>query len=207
MTKSDAQKTITRDDVFADFGRRVKNGYDPGRVERHLRKVADGVADLVSRINGDQDVSESVELVMKATHKSVDAALSDARSRADEIVGFAESHAVTITVSAEESAANLLREAEESVAARIREAESTLGAINELIKTRQEELAEFEAKVARRVSELRAASDSIRDIAQDVALPTPPPEVIDLDDSGRAGDETFLEVDLTLSQDSSPTRF
>ncbi len=207
MTKSDPQKTLTRDDVFADFGRRVKNGYDPGRVERHLRKVADGVADLVSRINGDQDVSESVELVMKATHKSVDAALSDARSRADEIVGFAESHAVTITVSAEESAANLLREAEESVADRIREAESTLGAINELINTRQKELAEFEAKVAKRVSELRSASDSIRDIAQDVSLPIHPPEVIDLDESDLSNDEEIPEVDLTLDPDSFPTRF
>jgi len=192
--------------VYADFGRRVKNGYDPGRVERHLRKVADGVGELVSRINGDQDVSESVELVMKATRQSVDTALSDARSRADEIVGFAESHATTLTVSAEESAANMVKTAEQDIASRIHDAESRLGAIDELIETRQARLRDFEAKVATRLLELCSASDSIRDIAHDLSLPVDQ-QVIDLDEREQA-DERVVETSGTGDQaDSIPTKF
>ena len=173
-------KMLNKNDVFANFGRRVKNGYDPGRVERHLRKIADGVDDLVGRINGDQEVSESVELVMKATRQSVDTVLSDARGRAKEIVGYAESQAATIKISAEDAAQSIRQATEADIAERIRDAESKLGAINELIDSRQAILREFEDKVATRLAELRSASDSIRDQVQSVAIPS----VIDLTDQG-----------------------
>lgn len=179
MSNVDGRRSLTPNDVFADFGRRVKNGYDPGRVEKHLRRVADGVSDLVSQINGDETVSESVELVMRATRKSVDEVLNDARGRATEIVRAAESHASTITISAEELATKRREDLESDIAARIDEAESRLAAVEELIARRQTQLREFEAKVEQRVSELRAASDSVRDLTISISLPADS-EVIDL---------------------------
>jgi len=181
MTDVEGRKPLTRNDVFADFGRRVKNGYDPGRVEKHLRRIADGVSDLTSQINGDAEVSESVELVMKATRRSVDSALSDAHARAGEIVSAAESHATTITISAEQLAAERLNEVERDLSDRIADSESRLGAIEELIEQRQTELREFEVKVSRRLSELRSASDAVRDLSIHLALPSTP-DVIDLVD-------------------------
>ena len=42
---------LSADDVFVDFGERVRRGYDPERVDSHLEAVASGIKALRSQID------------------------------------------------------------------------------------------------------------------------------------------------------------
>ena len=96
------QQGITADDVIVDFGERVRRGYDPAAVDAHLQRIARGVADLQNRSeSGDGD--ESLELVLKATRRSVEEALAEARERANRILDDAAVRAAS-TVAAARSA-------------------------------------------------------------------------------------------------------
>ena len=87
MSTRDTPRVAT-DDAIVEFGERVRRGYDPDVVEAHLRRIAHAVGDLQSRLDQTGQDDESLELV-RATRRSVDEALAQARETADRIVAEA----------------------------------------------------------------------------------------------------------------------
>ncbi|MFQ5557921.1 MAG: hypothetical protein ACE5GB_10510, partial [Acidimicrobiales bacterium] len=69
----DHPEWIDSADVFADLGDKVRRGYDPDRVDRHLARLAEAVdkmrSELERRAAAEQ---ESLDVLMRATRRSVE---------------------------------------------------------------------------------------------------------------------------------------
>jgi DivIVA domain-containing protein len=194
------EQGITADDVIVDFGERVRRGYDPAAVDAHLQHIARGVAELQSRAEGESG-DESLELVLKATRRSVEEALAEARERANRILDDAAVRAAS-TVAAAEAEATELRSAAESTARQLtQEAETKLSVaeaeaaeaartageqarerhaeISRLLGVREVELAGLDEEIARRQESLRVVGLEILRVADgvvDLRDPEPTPD-------------------------------
>lgn len=183
------EQGITADDVIVDFGERVRRGYDPAAVDAHLQNIARGVAQLQSRAEGESG-EESLELVLKATRRSVEEALAEARERANRIlddaavraastVAAAEAEATEIRSAADSTARQLTQEAETKLSvaeAEAAEAARTAGEqarerhaeISRLLGVREVELAGLDEEIARRQESLRLVGLEILRVADGV---------------------------------------
>jgi len=185
-TGGDDQLPLAPEDVLIDFGDKVRKGYDPAKVDAHLRRIAAGVSDLAARVDSSSPGDdESLELVLQATRRSVDEALSEARTRAEQIVADAEARADQMVTEAETKAVGTMsdaqaeaervlddarfearREREDAATATAtmeRESKERIAEIERLSEVREVELAALDTEIAGRQAILRdAATDLVR---------------------------------------------
>ena len=90
---------------------RVRRGYDPAAVDHHLALLKSQVSTYLEREEHDPD--ESLDLVLRATKRSVDEALQDARDRAESILAEAHAEAAQIRDQAAIDAERLTAAAED----------------------------------------------------------------------------------------------
>ncbi|MDW3218330.1 MAG: DivIVA domain-containing protein [Acidimicrobiales bacterium] len=139
---------------------RVRRGYDPAAVDHHLALIKSQVGTYLERETHDPD--ESLDLVLRATKRSVDEALQDARERADAILAEAHAEAAEIRQEARTEATRLTADAEERVRALDGEGRERYAEMGRLTEARGREMRRIDA-------ELRARTDSLRSAAEDLA--------------------------------------
>lgn len=173
MSSESAADLLDPDAVFTDFGEPVRKGYAPEAVDAHLRRLAEGVRALRSRLaeaeqraasagGGD---NESLEMVLQAARRSVEEALAEARARAAQIVAEAEDEARRTTDDAVRSAERTVVAAENEVAEMRAEAQRELASLDRMIEERRQILAGIDAQVAVRERALRAAAADLTEVA------------------------------------------
>jgi len=146
--------------IARDF-ERVRRGYDPGAVDHHLALLTSQVKVLLeSRAHADPD--ESLDLVLKATRRSVDEALHDARERAEAIVA-----------SAREESELLKAEAAERCLALDAEGRERYTEMGRLTDSRLEQLARLDSQIADRQQVLRATAGDLERLAASLNEPAP----------------------------------
>jgi len=153
--------------VVRDFAR-VRRGYDPAAVDRHLATLAEKMAALTER---ETAPDESLDLVLQATRRSVDEALQDARARAETIVAEAEEVAASRIAEAEAAADTVTTHAAEKVFALDAEGRERYAEMVRLTDARTDTLARLEAEIADRREVLRATAADLEQLAQTLAEP------------------------------------
>jgi len=144
--------------IARDF-ERVRRGYDPAAVDHHLALITSQVKMLIeTRAAADPD--ESLDLVLKATRRSVDEALQDARGRADHIVAAATEEADAVKAEATERCRALDAEGRERYAE-----------MGRLTASRAEKIAELDEEIAERQQVLRAAAGDLERLAAGLSEP------------------------------------
>jgi len=135
---------LSSDDVFADFGQKIRHGYDPEIVDRHLEVLAAGIKALRREVDAADSVDDeplrvmmraglrSVEEAFEETRAKVEATLAQAEQDAERRLADANSKAKAICFSGEEKA----HQQQETID--IRRAEIT--ALDEEIELRQSAL-------------------------------------------------------------------
>ncbi len=184
MLHNDEHRLISSEDVFIDFGERVRNGYDPGRVERHLRTLSDGIVGLRELIDNGGLESESVELVLKATRRSVDEALGEARDRASGIVSDALAEAEGIRKNARQKAARRQSAAEselERVATRQDALSQGITTLESEIETRKSALLDASVQLANLAAALTPTADDSLSVINLRTPETPQTMVVKVD--------------------------
>jgi DivIVA domain-containing protein len=134
--KSDRESDLT---WIAPTFDRVFRGYDPAAVDRHLADVIERVSQLLER----SGPVGSPDLIRRATKRSVDEALRDARARADSIVAEAEARIRELDTRHHDRKAELER----------------------LIATKTSELQTLEQQIKARQESLRATAADLRRLA------------------------------------------
>jgi len=155
--------------TFSRDFERVRRGYDPAAVDHHLALIKSQVQVYLERAAGEPD--ESLDLVLKATRRSVDEALHDARVRADAIIADAHADAAQIRADAASEAGRLAHES--------RERYDEMG---RLTAERARELASLDSELSRHAAEIRATAaelvrtaDAIHTLDQAPATGVPSP--------------------------------
>lgn len=156
--------------ITRDFPR-TRRGYDPAAVDQHLALITTQVKQLLERQANGPD--ESLELVLKATRRSVDEALQDARGRADAIIAEAQLRAAEIETDAQARCRALDAEGRERYLEMGRLADSRAAAIEELDRT-----------LARHQDALRAAAADLEDLAADLTDVSAPRNIAAMGDDG-----------------------
>lgn len=136
---------------------RVRKGYAPDAVDRHLAEVRAGVQALVEARDAPD---ESLDLVLKATRRSVDEALQDARDRAESIVAEARAEAEAVREEAAERCRDLDAESRERYAEMVR-----------LTDAASETLADLDQRISERQGQLRSVATELVQLAGRLAPP------------------------------------
>jgi hypothetical protein len=134
----------------------VRKGYDPAAVDAHLQRVARGVNELrhqADSAGGD----EALELVLRATRRSVDEALSEARAKAEQILDAAAGRGASTIATADAEAMRIRTEARDAVAGTVEEAEARAAKVTAEADAHAAALAAAAAQTARQ------ASDEVRE--------------------------------------------
>lgn len=147
---------------------RVRRGYDPAAVDHHLALVKSQVSIYLERETNDPD--ESLDLVLRATKRSVDEALQDARDRADTILAEAHAEAAEIRQEARGEATRLTSDAEARVRALDAEGRERYAEMGRLTEARSREMRRIEAELHARTDTLRTASDDLARIAESIEV-------------------------------------
>lgn len=142
---------------------RVRRGYDPAAVDHHLALIKAQVSIYLEREQDEPD--ESLDLVLKATRRSVDEALQGARERADAILADAHADAARIREAAQSEADRLTSDAEERVRALDAEGRERYAEIGRLSEARGREVARLDEELEARASSLREAADDLQRVA------------------------------------------
>ncbi|MEM7140638.1 MAG: hypothetical protein AAF548_06345 [Actinomycetota bacterium] len=127
---------------------RVRRGYDPAAVDHHLALIKSQVQIHLERAVDDPD--ESLDLVLRATRRSVDEALQDARERADAIIAASHAEAAEIRAAAATDAAALQADS--------RERYDEMG---RLTAQRRRDLAALEAEIADHATRIRSLAGGL----------------------------------------------
>ncbi len=154
-------------EVMREFAR-VRRGYDPAAVDRHLATLARRVAELVERGTAPD---ESLDLVLQATRRSVEEALQDARARAEAVVAEAEEVAASRIAEAEAAADVVTTHAAEKVFALDAEGRERYAEMVRLTDARTESLARLDAEIADRRQALRTAAVELERLAETLGEP------------------------------------
>lgn len=160
MGAGDLEHALDVASIARDF-ERVRRGYDPAAVDHHLALVTAQLKEFVERQANAPD--ESLDLVLKATRRSVDEALNDARERAAAIIAEAEATAAAAQERAAEKCRALDAEGRERYAEMVR-----------LTQAQAEALAELDAQIADRQDVLRAAAGDLERLASQLTKPADP---------------------------------
>ena len=85
---------LSSDDVFADFGHKIRHGYDPEIVDRHLEALAAGIKALRREVDAADSVDdEPLHVMMRAGLRSVEEALEETRAKVEATLAQAEQDA------------------------------------------------------------------------------------------------------------------
>lgn len=152
---------------------RVRRGYDPAAVDHHLALVKSQVSTYLARERDDPD--ESLDLVLRATKRSVDEALQDARDRADDILAAAHAEAAEIRQAARADAARAAEDAESRIRALDAEGRERYAEMGRLTEARSRELRRIDAELEARTATLRSAADELVRIASSIESADEPP--------------------------------
>lgn len=166
---------------------RVRRGYDPAAVDHHLALLKSQVATYLERVDADPD--ESLDLVLRATRRSVDEALHDARERADAILAAAEADAAAIRETAQSDAERITADAEERVRSLDAEGRERYAEMGRLTEARARDLDRLDRELANRTAALRGAADELTRLAGSIpaaatAGSSVPSPIAALDDRG-----------------------
>ena len=158
--------------IARDFDR-VRRGYDPAAVDHHLALITSRIKLYLERRTNAPD--ESLDLVLKATRRSVDQVLTEAHQRAEVIVAEAEAAAAA----AEDHAAARCR----ALDAEGRERYAEMGRLTE---ARAETLAAIEEQIAEQQTVLRSTASGLERLAASLTDTSSPAwaRVAAMDDGG-----------------------
>jgi DivIVA domain-containing protein len=158
MTDQPGDVWLSPDDVHIEFGERVRRGYDPDLVDRHLDALADGVRALRREVESAVNIDdESLQVMMRAGRRSVEEALEEAREKADSMVSEAEAKSERI-LSQAHAKANQIRAAGDD---EVRRQEET-------IEIRRIEIEALDEEIALRQKALRAAAAELLRLADGI---------------------------------------
>ena len=182
MTDDNSGAGLSSDIVFVDFGEKVRRGYDPETVDRHLEALAASMKALRHEVDSAGHIDdESLYLMMSAGRRSVEEALAEARARVEVMLADAERDSERRLADAESKADEICSAAE----VRAQEQE-------ENIEIRLIEVTALNEEIELRQSALRTAAAELLQLA-DRFIDDP---VIDLRESDAAGstdaDESFI---------------
>lgn len=186
MTYDDGGMWLSPEDVLTDFGEKVRRGYDPEIVDRHLEHLATGVKALRREIDSTLNIDdESLQVMMRAGRRSVEEALEEAREKANSMISDAEGEAQRIVSQAHAKADQIRATGDEET----RRQEET-------IEIRRIEIDALDEEIAVRQKALRAAAAELLRLADGIVDDQP----IDLRDSPagagvEAGTESGTESD------------
>ncbi len=164
---------LSSDDVFADFGEKVRRGYDPEIVDRHLEAIAAGIKALRREVDAaDYIDDEPLHVMMRAGRRSVEDALEETRAKVE-----------TILAQAEQDAEQRLADAESAADAIRGTADEEAHLQQETIDIRRVEIASLDDEIKLRQSALRTAAAELLLLADGISDEA----AIDLRDSDAEG--------------------
>ena len=189
MTDASFEKWLSGDDVFVDFGEKVRRGYDPEIVDRHLEYLSAGIRALRREVDSaDRVDDESLQVMMRAGRRSVEDALEEARLKADGMIAEAESESARLIGEAHAEANQIRATGEEEA----RQQEET-------IEIRRIEIEALDEEIEVRQKALRAAAAELLQLADGIADGIPDRPEIDIreSDSDEAADDEVPTSDTT----------
>jgi hypothetical protein len=158
MTDDNSGEWLSSDDVFVDLGEKVRRGYDPEAVDRHLEVLAAGIKALRREVDSGGHVDdESLGVMMRAGRRSVEEALEEARARAD-----------VILADAERDAAKCLAEADSKADEICSGAEQEAHRHEETVEIRRIEVAALDEEIEMRQNALRTAAAELLQLADGI---------------------------------------
>jgi hypothetical protein len=158
MTNADGESWLGPDDVLVDFGEKVRRGYDPEVVDRHLELLAAGIKALRREVDGALHIDdESLQVMMRAGRRSVEEALEEAREKAATMLSDAETESERIRSEAHAKVNEILAAGEEEAHRQ-----------EETIEIRHIEIAALDEEITLRQKALRATAAELLRLADGI---------------------------------------
>lgn len=139
---------------------RVRRGYDPVEVESHLDQLASETTAL--RAEYESYDAESLEVVLRATRRSIDDAIQDGKERAAAILRAAEEDAERVVGRAQEEATRVLAEAGAEARRLEQDGRERYLELGRLAEVREQQLAELQARADEQRDRLRRVAEELR---------------------------------------------
>jgi cell division septum initiation protein DivIVA len=174
---------------------RVRKGYDPVAVDAHLAAVGERMSELLATVDNGPD--ESLDLVLRATKRSIEEALQDARDRADAIVADAHAAATTIRETADQHATRTIAEAETRSRELDARARGQFLEMERLREARASDVVTLDQQILDRQGALRATAADLRRLADELSSPTQAAETPQLPEPVAAMREDGIEIVLS----------
>ena len=183
MTDANFGKWLSHDDVFVDFGEKVRRGYDPEIVDRHLEYLSAGIRALRREVDSaDRIDDESLQVMMRAGRRSVEDALEEARTKADGMIADAESEGARLIGEAHSEATQIRSSGEETISQQ-----------EETIEIRRIEIEALDEEIEVRQKALRATAAELLQLADGIADGIGDEAAIDIRDAEADGEVSASE--------------